>query len=455
MLTPNGLPAKQIEKLMLLSLWANKIKEEQEKNNGFRDKKFILAGLGKPTYPVNSTTVAAYLDYWQQFTQTTNGPDPVSEQAIDYGNPHGDLYPRTLMAESMTRWYQTRIHADNILFTVGGVGALRVVFDTLNSYFSEIPGYRVLTPLPYHGVYATNPMHRLHPIPVMKTKGYQFTAATLKTSIQEAYSRAQIDGGLPKALLMCNPSNPLGTVIPVEEMTRIAEVLRQYPELYIIIDEAYIEMSYVPAVSLLQLAPDLQPRMVVLRSATKALSAAGERMAMLMAFCLNLMQDMVYRNMSYFIHAPRSAQLAYAQTMMHFDTNEQQRLQTYYQKKVDYVQRRLIEMDAAMPDPDYRVQGAFYVLADLHELFGRPLPPKAQYILQKGEAVTTDEELAYYLLVQEHLMIAPLSYFGVSPQKGYMRITCSAPEEELCELMNRLELQLSLQRKLKETVQID
>src|SRR5690606_17466634 len=115
-------------------------------------------------------------------------------------------------------------------------------------------------------------------------------------------------------------------------------------------------------------------RIILLRSATKALSAAGERMAILIAFDSDLVNEMINKSISYFIHAPRSAQLAYAETMRHFDTTEQQRMIHFYKKKVDYVTQRLADMGASMPDKQYVVEATFYVLADFGDMFGLDMP---------------------------------------------------------------------------------
>lgn len=130
--------------------------------------------------------------------------------------------------------------------------------------------------------YANTPRHVLHPIDVM-SEGYRLTARALEKSINLAFHLAEKDGIYPKAVLICNPSNPLGTTIQPEELEDIADVLRKYPDLHIIFDEAYAEMSFVDMPSFLQVAPDLKRRTIILRSATKALSAADERMGRLEA----------------------------------------------------------------------------------------------------------------------------------------------------------------------------
>lgn len=459
MLTPNGQSATKIEKVMLLSLWANHLHDEL-RFKGDEERPIIFAGLGKPTYPINSNTIKAYLSYWKDLEAVSekwysDAEGNEGAAAIDYGDPRGDKEPREIMAKAMSSWYGAEITAENILFTVGGIGALRVIFETFNTHFSDIPGYRIITPFPHYSAYSNNPAHRLHPVDVMSEPGYKLRASALEQSIKDAYDLAENDQGLPKAVLICNPSNPLGTIIDEAHLHEISAVLRKYPDLYIIFDEAYAEMSYKPLPSFLKIAPDLKSRTIIMRSATKALSAAGERMAVLMVFEPALMNEMLNKNISYFIHAPRSAQIAYALTMEAFDASEQKQLIRFYRKKIDYVIMRLHAMGAAMPDTMYDVDATFYALADFSELFGLELPADIQRVMQKSGTISTGEELAYYLLFNDSVMISPLSYFGLPPDCGYIRITCSGNDAELRELMDRLEKRLFEARMAKNTYTIE
>ena len=463
MLTPNGQDADKTDKIMLLAMWTNTLRNEREQsdNANARNLSFISAGMGKPTFPINQHTIQVHLAYWKNIEllakAAINSTDEVKEQAvIGYGDPRGDDNPRHIMARAMSKWYGATIKSDNILFTVGGAGALRVIFETFNLLYKDMPGYRVVTPFPHYTLYADN-RHLLHPIDVMKEPGYRLTAHSLQLSIDAAVILGTKDGRYPKVILLCNPNNPLGTIISEDELIKIAAVLRQYPDLHIVLDEAYAEMCFggqkIP--SFLTVAPDLMPRVIMMRSATKALSAAGERMAVLMAFDPNLMGKLLDKNIGTIGHAPRSAQLAYAETMAQFTEEDRQELTNFYQKKVDYVDFRLKAMGSAMPDPHYKVDGTFYILTDLSDLLGIELPEEARRALGKTGHVKTNEDLAYYLLFNEAIMLAPASYFGMSKENGFMRITCSGSEAELCDLMDRLELRLLMARKNKKILLLD
>ena len=48
-----------------------------------------------------------------------------------------------------------------------------------------------------------------------------------------------------KALILCSPSNPTGSVYSAEELQALAEVLKKYPEVIVIADEIYEHINYI------------------------------------------------------------------------------------------------------------------------------------------------------------------------------------------------------------------
>lgn len=461
MRTPEGLSGDGTDKVMLLNRWAKTLEKEHTVP---AVKPLIFAGMGKPSFRVNRAFATAHFFYWYLYSLLIQNAvaNPSAEAlalalGIDYGDPQGDLDSRIMMAGAMTSWYDSPVAAEDILFTAGGAGALRVIFETFNDLFADTPKYRVITPFPHYTLYADNKKHILHPVDVMHEPGYRLTAAALEKSIIEAYELAKKDNCPPKSILLCNPSNPLGTVITAEEWEDIAKVLRKYPDLKIVIDEAYAEMYWkrgkIP--SMLNVAPDLKSRSVVLRSATKGLGAAGQRAAMLMAFDPKLMNSLLNKNISTIGHAPRSTQMAYAYAMHMFDDAEKKALEDFYSPKVKYIWKRAQEMGAAMPDPLYSIDSTFYVLCDLSDLLGEEIPVEASRALGKTGKIGTSEELIYSLLFQESLMVAAGSYFGMPENNGIVRITCSGTDQELKEMMDRIERCLLQARKRKADLLIE
>ncbi|MCF1428043.1 MAG: histidinol-phosphate transaminase [Shewanella sp.] len=74
-----------------------------------------------------------------------------------------------------------------------------------------------------------------------------------------------------KLIFVCNPNNPTGSLIPVQ---RIRELLAEFPDKLIIVDEAYIE--FCPQMSCVPLLDEFA-NLVVLRTLSKAFALAGIR----------------------------------------------------------------------------------------------------------------------------------------------------------------------------------
>jgi len=142
MLTPEGLSAHKIDKIMLLAMWTNYVQKERAHHllDTPEVPVVIFAGMGKPTYPLNTHTRQFFADYWGRH----------SGAAIDYGHPQGDVDARQIMAKAMTHWYETDIDESNILFTVGGAGSLKSIFSALKTLHNDESNFRVITPFPYY-----------------------------------------------------------------------------------------------------------------------------------------------------------------------------------------------------------------------------------------------------------------------------------------------------------------
>ena len=291
----------------------------------------------------------------------------------------------------------------------------------------------------------------------MSSPGYKLSAQIVEEAIEEAYKLAQIDGQFPSAFLLCDPNNPLSTALEKDDLQAIADVLRAYPSINIVLDEAYAEMRLdYKRESLFSVAPDLANRMILIRSATKAFSAAGERMAVVVACDDKIMSELTAEHTNICGHAPKSSQILFADAMTRLTEKKQESLMDYYSKKIFYVEKRIEELHAKLPDTNYCSRGTFYVLANLQDLIGTPINKDCFRAIQRQMSeknspalIETDEEIVYHLLFTYGVMVAPLSYFGLSNQLGYIRITCSAEKNELEEMMDKIECALNMAKAFK------
>lgn len=463
MLKPSGEDAGNVDPLLLIHLWAHHVEAEATPN----DLKMKFAGIGKPGYYLNEDIIHASIQYWKEKedsvskikknieSKVLSSEDCCSEIAnsstgIDYGLPAGENMEKIRMAQALSRWYENEIKPEEILFTVGGMMALKMLFKIINS---EEPKGIIITPLPYYPFY-NNREHKnnLHFINSMQWAGFKLTAASVKKGIEEANQLALKNNTKISAFLFCDPNNPLGAVIGKKEWEKIAKVLMTTPkDVPIILDEAYAEMVFEKKhESLFHAVPELKDRLIILRSATKSLSASGERMAIVICFNKQWRERIIDEILASFLHLPKSLQYAYSYAMQCFSEERRKGLAQFYQVQAEYVQKRLKRMNAHIPNPEYKAESTFYVLANLKDLIGTSIPLAATKALQKSGPITTDTDICYSLLFEDRIMISALSFFGLDPQLGYVRITCSQGFAELQEIMDRLERKLNYVRKAKE-----
>ena len=157
--------------------------------------------------------------------------------------------------------YGVAVEAEQILLTCGASPGLVLA---LTSLFA--PGARVATARPGYVAYR-NTLKALYLEPLEVDCGpaerYQISAAAL-----EALEPA------PDGAIIASPANPTGTIIPAEELARIAEVCRARG-ISIVSDEIYHGLSYgEPARSMLEFAPGA----VIVNSFSKYFSMAGWRL---------------------------------------------------------------------------------------------------------------------------------------------------------------------------------
>ena len=82
---------------------------------------------------------------------------------------------------------------------------------------------------------------------------------------------AQLGGAVPKLAFVCSPNNPTGTPVDPSEVRALADAL---PETIIVCDEAYIEFSDTPSLSVEASGRD---NLIVLKTLSKAFGLAGAR----------------------------------------------------------------------------------------------------------------------------------------------------------------------------------
>ena len=73
-----------------------------------------------------------------------------------------------------------------------------------------------------------------------------------------------------KALILCSPSNPTGSVYSAEELAGLAEVLKKHPEVIVIADEIYEHINYIGKHNSIATIEGMKERTVIVNGVSKA-----------------------------------------------------------------------------------------------------------------------------------------------------------------------------------------
>ncbi len=207
--------------------------------------------------------------------------DPV----LAYGPSDGLPALREAICAYFSR-YGITLEPSQVLVTNGGSEAILFAFNVVAD-----DGDEIIVPEPFYtnyNGYAQMANLRLVPVRTHAEDGFHLPP-------DEVLERAV--SPRTKALLLCSPNNPTGTVLTREELERAAQFCLRH-DLFLIADEVYKEFTYDGRVhtSVLEL-PEIAKRAIVVDSISKRFSACGARVGAIisknrevMAACLKLGQ---------------------------------------------------------------------------------------------------------------------------------------------------------------------
>lgn len=193
----------------------------------------------------------------------------IDREVMEYSPSDGFLSMRQKMAEYYRR-NNIEINPEQIIITTGGSEA--VLFSFL---VALDPGDEVLLPEPAYANYVS----------FSKTAGARIIG--LPSSIEDGFKLPPIEEfekritPSTKAILICNPNNPTGSVYTDKELEQISEIVRRH-DLYLFSDEVYREFCYADFTlkSALQLE-GIEDKVVVIDSVSKRYNECGIRIGAL------------------------------------------------------------------------------------------------------------------------------------------------------------------------------
>jgi aspartate aminotransferase len=298
------------------------------------------------------------------------------------------------------------------------VGAKHSLFNLALSLFG--PGDEVLVPAPYWVSYPEQIVLAGAKPVVIETgavDGYRLTPEKLRAALTPK----------TRALILCSPSNPTGAAYSGEQLAGLVEVLRDHSA-YIVTDEIYSRLVYggFRQQSILEIAPELRDRIVVVDGVSKAYAMTGWRIGWILApkdvaKACDTIQGQSTTNPTAVAQYAALAALTGPQEPV-------EEMRKAFEKRRAIIVEGLNALDGvkcAYPE------GAFYAWADVTGLIGK-----------RADGVVLEDDLAVarYFLEDARCAVVPGTAFGAP---GHLRISYAASDEQLREGLARLAASVS------------
>ncbi|MGF6513306.1 aspartate aminotransferase [Pseudomonas sp. BT76 TE3572] len=293
-------------------------------------------------------------------------------------------------------------------------GAKQIIFNAFAATLDD--GDEVLVPTPYWPSFPDSVrFNGGEPVFIecALAQGCKLTAEQLEQHIGER----------TRWLILNGPGNPSGAVYSAAELQALAEVLRRHSQVLILLDELYehIRFDGLPAQSLLNVAPDLQSRCLLVGGVSKTYAMTGWRIGFGAGpqVLTNAMAVVQSQSTSGASSVGQAAALAAFEGGLDFLPEQV----AAYQQRRDLLVSALRTVDGLeVLEP----QGGFFVFIRCAGLLGRYRPD--------GVCLNSDADVVAYLLEQGVAGVAGSAY-GLSP---WFRLSIATATESVAEAGRRI-----------------
>lgn len=346
-----------------------------------------------------------------------NTPDFIKEaakKAIDdnfsfYSPVTGYLSLRKAICEKLSKENGLSFEPSQI---VCSNGAKQCVSNVLLSIVN--PGDEVIVPAPYWVSY------------IEMVKLIEGKSVIVSAGIEQNFkiTAAQLEEAITpktKAIILCSPSNPTGSIYSKSELESLANVLARYPEIIIISDEIYEHINYVGKHESIAQFENVRDRVAIINGVSKGYAMTGWRLGWVaapqwLASACNKLQGQ-------YTSGPSSIAQKAAEAGYLGDQTCVEEMRKAFERRRDLVYNLTCEIEGLkVTKPD----GAFYVFPDCSYYLGKSF---------NGRKIETSGDLAMFLLEEAHVACVGGQAFG---NPNCIRFSYATADNLLVEALKRI-----------------
>jgi aspartate aminotransferase len=295
-------------------------------------------------------------------------------------------------------------------------GAKQSVCNVLLSIVN--PGDEVIVPAPYWVSY----------VEMVKLAGGKSVVVTGKIAQNFKITPEQLESAITpktKALILCSPSNPTGSVYSREELEALAKTLAKHPQITIIADEIYEHINYTGKHESIAQFDYIRDNVVIVNGVSKGYAMTGWRLGWIaapkwLAAACNKLQ-------SQYTSGPSSIAQKAAEAGYDGDQSCVKEMCKTFQRRRDLIIKLAGEIEGLKLNVP---QGAFYIFPDCSHYLGKSY---------NGKEISTSADLVMYLLDVAHVASVAGSAFGAP---DCIRFSYATSDENLIEAMKRIKAAL-------------
>ncbi|RBP91229.1 aminotransferase [Cytobacillus firmus] len=215
-----------------------------------------------------------------------------------------------------------------------------------------------------------------------------------------------------KAIILCSPNNPTGTMLSGSELEAVAQIAERY-DLLVLSDEIYAELAYDGEYTSFAAISGMKKRTILISGFSKGFAMTGWRLGFVCA-PEAISQAMLKIHQYAMMCAPTMAQFA-ALEALKTGRSDVEDMKKSYRRRRNYFVQSLNELGLTCHVPG----GAFYAFPSI-----------------KSTGLSS-EEFAEKLLLEEKVAVVPGNIFGESGE-GHVRCSYATSMELLQEAIKRI-----------------
>ena len=224
-----------------------------------------------------------------------------------------------------------------------------------------------------------------------------------------------------RALILCSPSNPTGSVYSKEELEALKNVLLKHERVMIIADEIYEHINYVGKHASMASFDDIKDRVVLINGVSKAYAMTGWRIGFIAA--AEWVVKGCNKLQGQYTSGPCSVSQKAAEAAFAGDQQCVEDMRLAFERRKNLIVKLAKEipgLEVNMP------QGAFYLFPKCSSFYGKSAD---------GRKINNSTDLAMYLLEVGHVATVGGDAFG-SPE--CFRMSYATSDENIIEAMKRI-----------------